>query len=207
MQQIERLNKRHNEAASESEPSAKKRKRQATTPSENEEPLRYFFPRVLSPAAQITDSYQSFIYNYNAIIKILVGQEKTPFSIHKENLCRSSTFFNAVFSNERYLDSREAQDGFLPPLSDVDPGLFRVYVHMVYTNELLSPLYFGFESYPEPKLEFKMYCELYFLVDRLGDHLASTIVLENLINNLEEWPKIHCTRIAKIWLGRIVNRR
>jgi hypothetical protein len=128
-----------------------------------------------------------------------VGKEKIPFSIHKENLCRSSTFFNAVFSNERYLDSREALEGYLPPLSDVEPGLFRVYVHMIYTRELFSPLYFGFESYPEPKDEFKMYCELYLLADRLGDYLASTIVLENLIDNLENWPEIHWTRISKIW--------
>jgi hypothetical protein len=40
IQQIERLNKRHSEAASESEQPSSKRKRQVTTPSESKRPLR-----------------------------------------------------------------------------------------------------------------------------------------------------------------------
>jgi hypothetical protein len=87
----------------------------------------------------------------------------------------------------------------LPPPPDVNPGLFRVYVHLVYTGELLSQLYWGFGSDPEPEDDFKLYSEIYLLADDLGDFLNSTIVLEKMIERLDDWPEIHWTRISKIW--------
>jgi hypothetical protein len=50
---------------------------------------------------KITDFHYISIYNFNDILKILVGQEKIPFSIRRDNLYRRSTFFDAIFNSQR----------------------------------------------------------------------------------------------------------
>jgi hypothetical protein len=139
------------------------------------------------------------MFDYNNILKILVGPEKVPFSIHKDQLNLRSTYFNAIFHNRRWLDSHEAKEGFLPPLWDVDPGLFRIYVHLVYTGELSSELYWGFDSFPKPEHDFKVYCETFFLADQFGDYDGCNAVLRSMIERLSDWPKLHSTQISKIW--------
>lgn len=67
-------------------------------------------------------------------VKILVGQDETPFSIHKDLLCHYSSYFRAALNG----GFEEAAKNEIK-LLDEDPQIFNVFLEWLYTGNLYEP--------------------------------------------------------------------
>jgi hypothetical protein len=76
---------------------------------------------------------QSFLYDTLAVV--LVGPEKHRFDLHRGLLCKTSDFFKAAFEG-KFMEA----EGTLA-LPEQDPGLFKYFIHWLYTGSLRGYLY------------------------------------------------------------------
>lgn len=67
--------------------------------------------------------------NYHDTITVLVGADKTPFTVHKATICAKSKFFEAALVR----DWKEKADATVT-LPDMLPYKFAVFVHWTYTG-------------------------------------------------------------------------
>lgn len=70
-----------------------------------------------------------FRKNYHETITVLVGPDKTPFTVHKATICAKSKFFQAALSR----DWKEAKEATVS-LPDLEPHEFAIFVHWMYTG-------------------------------------------------------------------------
>jgi hypothetical protein len=80
------------------------------------------------------------------IVTIFVGPEKKRYSIHKDVICHHSEYFRTAY-NGRW---KEADEGVT--LDDVEVGIFNIFVHWLYTQQLPPGNLRGI-AYPNEALE------------------------------------------------------
>lgn len=83
----------------------------------------------------------SFDYDYNDLIKVLVGKDKTPFTVYKDTICEKSKFFDKACSTDHWREGQEK----LVPLPDVEPGVFKTYLHWTMIGNLLAEVHWNKE--------------------------------------------------------------
>ncbi|KAL1797231.1 hypothetical protein ACET3X_003837 [Alternaria dauci] len=64
------------------------------------------------------------------VVAIAIGPQKQVFQVHKEILCKKSEYFRTAY-NGRW---KEAEEGVT--LEDVEVGVFKFFVHWLYTQQL-----------------------------------------------------------------------
>lgn len=69
--------------------------------------------------------------NYEEIVKVLVGPDKTPFNVHRATVCAKSKFFEAALTRD-WKEKKEATVN----LPDMAPYEFAVFVHWMYAGEI-----------------------------------------------------------------------
>lgn len=128
----------------------------------------------MKPDTRHTRAYasNSYDYDYNSTITVLVGREEQQFTVHKDTICAKSKFFRAACS-ERWT-GRKNQPIKLPEVSAAD---FQTYFHWVYTTkiELQSD---------DPDKKWHSLIDLYILGDVLDDYQLRNTSMEQLINDL-----------------------
>ncbi len=80
---------------------------------------------------QLTNPCSSF--GQSSIVSILVGQDKSKFSVHKDVLVKASPFFAKCLAS----NMREATTGVIE-LPEDDCATFGAFVHYMYKDEILT---------------------------------------------------------------------
>lgn len=137
----------------------------------------------------------SFEFDYNNLITVLVGKDEERFTVHKDNICEKSKFFEAALSGENWLEAKEK----LVRLPDVDPQAFQAYAHWCYTNKVVLEVCYQSTAVTEREQKFA-YTELYILADVLDDAELRKHVLELLIDGIGVWHnQLHISAVHGIW--------
>ncbi|KAB2105992.1 hypothetical protein AG0111_0g6179 [Alternaria gaisen] len=109
----------------------------------------------------------------NSIISVLVGtgSGKADFRVHRTLFTSRSKFFERATSNDS-----QGKDELLVTLLDEDPQTFRLYLNLVYANQLATR---GPEQWPK-------LCQLYVLAERLQDTKSKNEIVEGMYSFLNE---------------------
>jgi len=109
----------------------------------------------------------------NSIISVLVGtgSGKADFRVHKTLFTSRSKFFERATSNDS-----QGKDELLVTLLDEDSQTFRLYLNLVYANQLVTR---GPEQWPK-------LCQLYVLAEKLQDTKSKNQIVEGMYSFLNE---------------------
>jgi hypothetical protein len=109
----------------------------------------------------------------NSIISVLVGtgSGKADFRVHKTLFTSRSKFFDRATSNDS-----QGKDELLVTLLDEDSQTFRLYLNLVYANQLVTR---GPEQWPK-------LCQLYVLAEKLQDTKSKNQIVEGMYSFLNE---------------------
>lgn len=149
----------------------------------------------MSIKAAKTDSHNSYDYDYNEIITVLVGENEQQFIVHKNTICDKSKFFEAACSSGRWKEGKEK----LVRLPEVDPEAFRVYVHWVYTGKVSPEVEWGHADLNCAEKQVT-YTEAYIIGDVLDDNDLRKHVIDTMIEKTSAWADLlPCTSLRRIW--------
>ncbi|KAF1950232.1 hypothetical protein CC80DRAFT_554463 [Byssothecium circinans] len=120
----------------------------------------------------------------SSILKIVVGEEKTVFSIHEAVLTARSKFFkNAMTGNWK-----EAEDKAVK-LPEDDPDVFALYEQIVYTGKIPAYDDTGDErrdiycqGWDRFQKGYEILCSLFVLAERLQDMNAKNMATDAILN-------------------------
>lgn len=85
------------------------------------------------PKRSHADMMCRYEYDYNNLITVLVGEDEEKFSVHRDSIREKSKFFSAAVSSGRWREGRKK----LVRLPEIRSDEFRLYVHWVYTGEIV----------------------------------------------------------------------
>lgn len=116
-------------------------------------------------------------YDYNDLITVLVGEDEEKFSVHKDSICEKSKFLSAAVSSGRWREGKKK----LVRLPDIRSDKFRLYVHWVYTGEVVPEVKW---NVPEADADqaLSAYIAAYILGDVLDDHRLGECAIETMID-------------------------
>ncbi|KAK5124927.1 hypothetical protein LTR85_001117 [Meristemomyces frigidus] len=126
-------------------------------------------------------------YNFLETIVVLVGQDKTAFTVHKDIICERSPFFRAACA-ARWQDSDAERD---VKLIDDDPEVFTLYLQCVYRESATVDLAeakvevatkHNVDECPESDAVFAILAEAYILADKLGDTRSCNLIIDEYIS-------------------------
>ncbi|KAK5679361.1 hypothetical protein LTS10_008176 [Elasticomyces elasticus] len=125
--------------------------------------------------------------NYNATIRVLVGDCQAPFTVHQDLLCRHSGFFEKACSGE-WKEARERT----VRLNESDATSFQVYLNHLYSphfdlNQLMCEIVSGDSPKSTvsnaPEVLFQL-CKLWSFGDFVQDHDFQNDVIDAMQYNI-----------------------
>jgi hypothetical protein len=134
------------------------------------------------PGTSGADKVNSYEYDYNDLITVLVDEDEVELTVHKATICEKSKFFEAAVSSDRWKEGKEK----VVRLPEVDSDEFRAYIHWVYTGKFLPEIHWETADVGEHEVK-TTYMQGYILADVLDDHELRTHALETLIDKCIHW--------------------
>jgi hypothetical protein len=129
------------------------------------------------------------------VITILVGPNKTKFTAFRDHICERSKFFEAACAPGRWREGEEKS----VPLPDVEPCVFKTYLHWTMTGQLLPEIHWdrGTTSVGQQQ---ETHVEAYILGDFLDDAKCRDHAIAQMITKLAAWACVLLTcLIVRIW--------
>lgn len=152
-------------------------------------------PHKFFSRAARTDPHNSYDYDYNDIITVIVGISEQQFIVHKTTICEKSKFFHAACSNVRWREGKEE----LVRLPEVHPRVFKAYAHWAYTGKVSPEVEWGHADVGEAE-EQQTYVEAYIIGDLLDDRDLRQQVIDTMIKKTSTWMTMFSSgRLRRIW--------
>lgn len=120
--------------------------------------------------------------DYSDSIEVIVGQEETHFSVHKDTIAERSPFFRAALSH----DFREAKEKRVR-LPDCEQETFNCYLACIYTLAL--------EYEAGPQENYTHLTKLYILADQLRDVQLCNEIVDHLKRLVDTAPGTEMVRL------------